>query len=739
MFVLPVEAGLTSLSSQYSDGLEELRLLNVPNRFNVTLVAPSFNYEPWYGDNVNDPTHRMESFIVKDLVPWTNTIEAASSNHERWLIGFSKSGNGVMDLILRNPNVFSAAACWDAPVEFTDMSAFPDMVLNFGTEANFNNYEIPTLVQNNGAPFKTVNRLWLSGDQGQWTTQMQQLDTQMTSAGVLHTYIAGPARAHSWNSGWLDGAVTSLSGKTFILSPSDLNSQRIIAYGLRSPNRFTFRPGTSEIWTGDVGWNDWEEIDRVSNATDSVVRNFGWPAYEGSARQSIYDAANLPLIENLYADPTATSSPFYTYSHAAGVVAGSGEPTGASSISGLSFYSSGSYPQAFNGSLFFADSSRGRIYVMYRAPNGDPDPTNRAVVSTALNPVDLQTGPGGDLFYVDMSSGSVHRLSWVPGNRAPVAVVQANPTTGPAPLTVNFSAASSSDPDAGDTISFAWDLDNDGQFNDSTSVAPQFTFTSGGNKTVRLQVTDNHGASTIATTVINVNSGPPTAFIDTLDQLRRPRHRRRRRHAGCVSGLVAIHSASGFQHADVADVQQRAGRFVHRARSGVSRISGTENDRDRFRRAAGIDKHSAQPADGESELRNDSIRIAAIGERRHRRGAVYAHGDCGLCQRRHRDLAADGWQHHIFFFELVGRWYCGPQYHRAICRRSVHRDLHHWPVAGGSLQLRRSQWRDGAGRLDQCQQRHDHRRNPHGLRQIRRCAVVQRHEQSGHRPGCQFA
>ena len=46
LYVLPVLAGVTDLSSDFSDGLEELRLLDVPNRFNLTLIAPSFNYEP---------------------------------------------------------------------------------------------------------------------------------------------------------------------------------------------------------------------------------------------------------------------------------------------------------------------------------------------------------------------------------------------------------------------------------------------------------------------------------------------------------------------------------------------------------------------------------------------------------------------------------------------------------------------------------------------------------------------
>ena len=59
------------------------------------------------------------------------------------------------------------------------------------------------------------------------------------------------------------------------------NARRIVAYGLRNPFRFTFRPGTSEVWIGDVGWDTWEEINR-SHPTGRHVTNFGWPCYEGS-------------------------------------------------------------------------------------------------------------------------------------------------------------------------------------------------------------------------------------------------------------------------------------------------------------------------------------------------------------------------------------------------------------------------------------------------------------------------
>ena len=80
----------------------------------------------------------------------------------------------------------------------------------------------------------------------------------------------------------------------------DENDRKIIGYGFRNPYRFTFRPGTNEIWVGDVGAESWEEFDRILSPTNAV-KNFGWPCYEGDAHNSNWDALNVNLCENLYA------------------------------------------------------------------------------------------------------------------------------------------------------------------------------------------------------------------------------------------------------------------------------------------------------------------------------------------------------------------------------------------------------------------------------------------------------
>jgi glucose/arabinose dehydrogenase/PKD repeat protein len=324
----------------------------------------------------------------------------------------------------------------------------------------------------------------------------------------------------------LDGAVLRVNPDTGAGMPgnpfagsTNANAQRIIAYGLRNQFRFGFRPGTSELWVGDVGWNTWEEINRIPNATDGVAENFGWPCFEGTPRQSGYDNANLTLCENLYSGGGQTA-PYYAYNHSASVVSGDGCPTGGSSISGIAFENGSNYPAAYAGALFFSDASRGCVWAMQRGTNGQPDPARLVALSTGVStPVQTLTGPGGDVFYVALGSGQLRRISFSGGaNRPPTAVATATPSSGAAPLSVQFSGTQSSDPDAGNTLTYAWDLDGDGAYDDSTSATPTFTYIQQALINVGLRVTDQGGLSATTTVEVSVGNPPhprPVPVIDT--------------------------------------------------------------------------------------------------------------------------------------------------------------------------------------------------------------------------------
>ena len=55
----------------------------------------------------------------------------------------------------------------------------------------------------------------------------------------------------------------------------------MVAYGLRNPWRFSFDRETGDLWIGDVGQREIEEIDYLASGTTGLV-NFGWDVFEGT-------------------------------------------------------------------------------------------------------------------------------------------------------------------------------------------------------------------------------------------------------------------------------------------------------------------------------------------------------------------------------------------------------------------------------------------------------------------------
>ena len=367
------------------------------------------------------------------------------------------------------------------------------------------------------------------GDWGQYGSPKNPCNDAWVPVGGIQTpptAEGGALRSQDARTGLdpttLDGSLIRVDPETGAALPdnplfgrSDANAQRIIAHGFRNPFRLVMRPGTSEPWVGDVGWGSWEEINRVTRPGGGVD-NFGWPCMEGRNRQSTYDAADLNLCEGLYSAGTARP-PLLTYNHQAKVNGEESCPTGSSSISGLAFTPPNStLPAAFDGALFFSDYSRNCIWVMLRTTGSLPDPARvRPFRAGASGPVDLQFGPGNDLYYADFNAGAIRRIHYTEGNQPPRPAVSASQTSGPTPLQVNFTAAGSNDPDPGDTLSYEWDLDADGAYDDGTGLTAQYTYGQAGSYLAGVRVTDNHGAMATDSVAIRAGNTPPTATIET--------------------------------------------------------------------------------------------------------------------------------------------------------------------------------------------------------------------------------
>jgi glucose/arabinose dehydrogenase/PKD repeat protein len=385
---------------------------------------------------------------------------------------------------------------------------------------------------------------FVNADDGQWGGTLPDSTDPITPknpcddppAGIGHdesspTAEGGALRSQSLHRAAgpavLNGAVLRVNPSTGDAMPgnpragsSDPVARRIVAEGLRNPFRFALRPGTDDLWIGDVGWNDWEEIDRNPTPKTSVA-NFGWPCYEGDGRQPAYESFLLDICTNLYDlegsdDSSEVRSPYFAYNHDDSVVAGDGCTTGSSSVSGMAFYESGTYPSSYSGALFFADHSRNCIWVMPEGSDGLPDPGEIApFLAPAAGPVDLEIGPGGDLFYAGFDDGTIRRIQYFSGNQPPVVHASATPESGIVPLTVSFDASGSTDPD-GDPLTYSWDLDGDGTFGDSTEASPTFEYDTVGTFHPSVRVSDDQGGTTRSSLfTISAGDTPPVPVIDT--------------------------------------------------------------------------------------------------------------------------------------------------------------------------------------------------------------------------------
>ncbi len=159
----------------------------------------------------------------------------------------------------------------------------------------------------------------------------------------------------------------------------NLNAERTVAKGFRNPFRFTFDPVTGEIYSGNVGSSEIEEIDRFGAPPDALF-NSGWPCYEGIERHYQFKLLGLDICNALYKaedeEKPKTSQPFFNYSHSQTVVPGDECPfESGSAISGLSFYEGSQFPSEYKGALFFADAVRGCVWVMEAGEDGKPDPS----------------------------------------------------------------------------------------------------------------------------------------------------------------------------------------------------------------------------------------------------------------------------------------------------------------------------------------------------------------------------
>jgi cytochrome c len=325
------------------------------------------------------------------------------------------------------------------------------------------------------------------------------------------------------------------------------------AMGCRNPFRLSVDFKTNWLYFGDVGPNVEPQTGIAPEGYDEINQapkagNFGWPFCTGPNEPfNQYDFAtkkvgppwdlknpvNLsrnntglkklptPLLPALIWYATGPSKEFPEL--------GDG---GRSAMVGPVYYDNPALKSdvklpagRYNRTLFIYDWMRNWIKAVklseeYRVARIDPFLPKMAF----RKPIDIRTGPEGALYIAeygdkwgDNHDAQIVRIVYRRGNRPPVAIATASPAAGKQPLAVTFDASKSFDKDRGDTLNYDWELPNGLGFPGKKPVF-KVVLPKPGIYTVRLKVTDSHGASSTAKVRVAVGNAPPKV------QLLAPKH-----------------------------------------------------------------------------------------------------------------------------------------------------------------------------------------------------------------------
>ena len=207
LIALPVEPREGNING---DGISTMQALDAQDKYNLTIIEPSFAIDPWYANSSTYANIQYETFMIQELMPWIKQNLATTGNEQTWLIGFSKSGLGAQDLILKHPDLFTLAASWDFPADMSSYAQY-NSAIAYGTDANFQaNYRLTqSFVDARKGPFLSNNRIWIGGADG-FPTDVSDFDVLLTSEGILHSTGTSQSIPHRWDSGWVPIALASL-------------------------------------------------------------------------------------------------------------------------------------------------------------------------------------------------------------------------------------------------------------------------------------------------------------------------------------------------------------------------------------------------------------------------------------------------------------------------------------------------------------------------------------------------
>ena len=227
--------------------------------------------------------------------------------------------------------------------------------------------------------------------------------------------VAWPSPAYTIPIG---NAFPSTNPKCGPTSTNVADCPEIFAWGFRNPWRWSFDVETGDIWLGDVGNHDKEEINIVQ-----VGGNYGWPCFEGTDTGSCADP-NVSMI-----------APTFEYTHADG-----------RAVVGGTVYRGSAIPELY-GHYVFNDLGGSGKPIWELLPDGNGGYVKNQIQTLYSNTTNLAAGADNELYFIVHYSPDWNPGGWVPPSIGKlVPAVNGDPEAPVSPIADDLAATGCVDP-----------------------------------------------------------------------------------------------------------------------------------------------------------------------------------------------------------------------------------------------------------------------------------------------------
>jgi glucose/arabinose dehydrogenase len=136
-------------------------------------------------------------------------------------------------------------------------------------------------------------------------------------AGLGDGGLAGDPHKNGQNTTTLLGKILRIdvsNGDPYSVPADNPFGNEVWAYGLRNPWRISFDRATGDLWIGDVGQGEWEEVDYLPAGSQGGA-NFGWSIMEGNHGYDgdVQPGLLLPVAEYSHSEGGCSVTGGYVY------------------------------------------------------------------------------------------------------------------------------------------------------------------------------------------------------------------------------------------------------------------------------------------------------------------------------------------------------------------------------------------------------------------------------------------